>query len=94
MNQEMRETLDKVADYEEWVKQKALKAGNVAFASMFVWQRSSYSFWQPLIFDWYWVRRSVPWWAALCMPLSWYIMGSGRKDYPSGRQSGETALPA
>ena len=59
-----------------------------------VWQRSSYSFWQPLIFDWYWVRRSVPWWAALCMPLSWYIMGSGRKDYPSGRQSGETALPA
>lgn len=25
MNQEMRETLDKVADYEEWVKQKALK---------------------------------------------------------------------
>lgn len=31
--------------------------------------------------------------AALCMPLSWYIMGSGRKDYPSGRQSGETALP-
>ena len=36
MNQEMRETLDKVADYEEWVKQKALKAGNVAFASMFM----------------------------------------------------------
>lgn len=26
-----------------------------------MWQRSSYSFWQPLIFDWYWVRRSVPW---------------------------------
>ena len=36
MNQEMRETLDKVADYEEWVKQKALKAGNAAFASMFM----------------------------------------------------------
>lgn len=36
MNQEIRETLDKVADYEEWVKQKALKAGNVAFASMFM----------------------------------------------------------
>ena len=34
MNQEMRETLDKVADYEEWVKQKALKAGNAAFHSM------------------------------------------------------------
>ena len=94
MNQEMRETLDKVADYEEWVKQKALKAGNVAFASMFMICVAAYSFWQPLIFDWYWVRRSVPWWAALCMPLSWYIMGSGRKDYPSGRQSGETALPA
>ena len=36
MNKEMKETLDKVAVYEEWVKQKALKAGNVAFASMFV----------------------------------------------------------
>lgn len=36
VNQEMRETLDKVVDYEEWVKQKALKAGNVAFASMFL----------------------------------------------------------
>ena len=36
MNKEMKETLDKVAVYEEWVKQKALKAGNLAFASMFV----------------------------------------------------------
>ena len=36
MNKEMKETLDKVAAYEEWVKQKALKAGNLAFASMFV----------------------------------------------------------
>ena len=36
MNKEMKEILDKVAVYEEWVKQKALKAGNVAFASMFV----------------------------------------------------------
>ena len=27
MNKEMKETLDKVAVYEEWVKQKALKAG-------------------------------------------------------------------
>lgn len=35
MNKEMKETLDKVALYEEWVKQKALKAGNLAFASMF-----------------------------------------------------------
>lgn len=35
MNKEMKETLDKVAVYEEWVKQKALKAGNLAFASMF-----------------------------------------------------------
>ena len=26
MNKEMKETLDKVADYENWVKQKALKA--------------------------------------------------------------------
>ena len=31
MNKEMKETLDKVADYEDWVKQKALKAGNLAF---------------------------------------------------------------
>ena len=36
MNKEMKETLDKVVAYEEWVKQKALKAGNLAFASMFV----------------------------------------------------------
>ncbi|MCI5530398.1 MAG: helix-turn-helix domain-containing protein [Blautia sp.] len=36
MNKEMKETLDKVADYEDWVKQKALKAGNLAFASMFL----------------------------------------------------------
>ena len=36
MNKDMKETLDKVAVYEEWVKQKALKAGNLAFASMFV----------------------------------------------------------
>ena len=36
MNKEMKETLDKVAVYEEWVKQKALKAGNLAFASMFM----------------------------------------------------------
>ena len=36
MNKEMKETLDKVAVYEEWVKQKALKAGNLAFASIFV----------------------------------------------------------
>ena len=36
MNKEMKETLDKVAVYEGWVKQKALKAGNLAFASMFV----------------------------------------------------------
>ena len=36
MNKEMKEILDKVAVYEEWVKQKALKAGNLAFASMFV----------------------------------------------------------
>ena len=36
MNKEMKETLDKVAVYEEWVKQKALKAGKLAFASMFV----------------------------------------------------------
>ena len=36
MNKEMKETLDKVVVYEGWVKQKALKAGNLAFASMFV----------------------------------------------------------
>ena len=36
MNKDMKETLDKVAVYEEWVKQKALKARNLAFASMFV----------------------------------------------------------
>lgn len=36
MNKEMKETLNKVADHEEWVKQKALKAGNLAFASMFL----------------------------------------------------------
>ena len=36
MNKEMRETLDKVAMYEEWTKRKALQAGNLAFASMFV----------------------------------------------------------
>lgn len=36
MNKEMKETLDKVANYENWVKQKALKAGNLAFASMFL----------------------------------------------------------
>ena len=35
MNKEMRETLDKVAMYEEWTKRKALQAGNLAFASMF-----------------------------------------------------------
>ena len=37
MNKEMKETLDKVAVYEEWVKQKALKAGNLAFASIMVY---------------------------------------------------------
>ena len=36
MNKEMKETLDRVVDYENWVKQKALKAGNLAFASMFL----------------------------------------------------------
>ena len=36
MNKEMKETLDKVAVYEEWTKRKALQAGNLAFASMFV----------------------------------------------------------
>lgn len=36
MNKEMKETLNKVADYEDWVKQKALKARNLAFASMFL----------------------------------------------------------
>ena len=36
LNKEMKETLNKVADYEEWVKQKALKAENLAFASMFL----------------------------------------------------------
>ena len=36
MNKEMKETLDKVVVYEGWVKQKALKAGNLAFASMFM----------------------------------------------------------
>lgn len=36
MNKEMKETLDKVAAYEEWVKEKALKAGNLAFATMFL----------------------------------------------------------
>ena len=36
MNKEMKETLGKVADYENLVKQKALKAGNLAFASMFL----------------------------------------------------------
>ena len=36
MNKEMKETLDKVVVYEGWVKQKALKAGNLAFSSMFV----------------------------------------------------------
>lgn len=36
MNKEMKETLDKVADYENLVKQKALKAGNLAFAAMFL----------------------------------------------------------
>lgn len=28
--------LVELADYEDWVKQKALKAGNLAFASMFL----------------------------------------------------------
>lgn len=36
MNKEMEETLNTVAAYEECVKQKALKAGNLAFASMFL----------------------------------------------------------
>ena len=36
MNKEMKETLNTVAAYEECVKQKALKAGNPAFASMFL----------------------------------------------------------
>lgn len=36
MNKEMKETLSTVAAYEECVKQKALKAGNLAFASMFL----------------------------------------------------------
>lgn len=36
MNKEMKETLNKVADYEDWIKQKALKAGNLAFTSMFL----------------------------------------------------------
>ena len=42
MNKDMKETLDKVAVYEEWVKQKALKAGNLAFASMFMIGVSDY----------------------------------------------------
>ena len=96
MNQEMRETLDKVADYEEWVKQKALKAGNVAFASMFMICVAAIIVQLLAAVDIRLVLGETvsAWWAALCMPLSWYIMGSGRKDYPSGRQSGETALPA
>ena len=36
MNKEMKETLDKVAVYEEWVKQKALKAGYQSEIPMFV----------------------------------------------------------
>lgn len=36
MNKEMKEILNTVAAYEECVKQKALKAGNPAFASMFL----------------------------------------------------------
>lgn len=36
MNKEMKETLNTVAAYEECVKQKALKAENLAFASMFL----------------------------------------------------------
>ena len=36
MNSELKETLLKVADYSEMEKKKALKAGNLAFASMFV----------------------------------------------------------
>ena len=83
-----------IGKYEEWVKQKALKAGNAAFASMFMICVAAIIVQLLAAVD---IRlvlgRSVPWRAALCMPLSWYIMGSGRKDYPSGRQSGETALP-
>ena len=36
MNKEMKETLDKVADYENCVKQKALKAGKIDISSMFL----------------------------------------------------------
>ncbi|MGN1164891.1 MAG: hypothetical protein ACI4S2_00505 [Lachnospiraceae bacterium] len=36
MNKETKETLNKVADYEDWVKKNALKAGNLALASMFL----------------------------------------------------------
>lgn len=36
MNKEMKETLNTFAAYEECVKQKTLKAGNPAFASMFL----------------------------------------------------------
>lgn len=36
MNKDMKETLNTVADYEDWVRQKTLKAGNYAFASMFL----------------------------------------------------------
>ena len=36
MNKEMKEPLNTVAAYEKCVKQKALKAGNLAFASMFL----------------------------------------------------------
>lgn len=35
VNRELKETLEKVAEYEEWAKQKAAKAGNLAFAAMF-----------------------------------------------------------
>ena len=56
MNKEMKETLNKVADYEEWVKQKALKAENLAFASMFL-----ISIGVIIIELCIWINATLPW---------------------------------
>lgn len=96
MNQEMRETLDKVADYEEWVKQKALKAGNVAFASMFMICVAAIIVQLLAAVDIRLVLGETV--SALVGGIVYAVImvhnGIWRKDYPSGRQSGETALPA
>ena len=84
-----------IGKYEEWVKQKALKAGNAAFASMFMICVAAIIVQLLAAVDIRLVLGETV--SALAGGIVYAVImvhnGSGRKDYPSGRQSGETALP-